>query len=517
MPDLKRTMGLISAAVFLTGTAAFAQDTGPDTTPSGGPDTTYKIVPTTGTSVGNSAASTAYKQGIADFQAGRLAQSATEMQIVEKQAPNNVTAHSILGYIYLKQSKSQDAVAEMETVVRLAPKDPGGHKNLGRAYLQTGQYDKAAAQFNTVLADSPMDTDALFGLAVAQGQLGQNDAAAATLEKVVAAKPSSPAYQNLAVVLQKSGKKAEAADAFQKAAELDPKNTLAVLNAGLLYAQVGANDKAIPDLNQAIAQDTDYKYEAHLTLAQSYHSVNNDAKAISEFGIASQIRPTEAAPLYNLAALQQQAGQTADAEQSYQKVLDLKPTDPQIVTSAQTNLGILLANDGKTDQAMPLLTAAIQADPKAAPPHAALGNLYAKQGDAAKAMDERKTAVDLDPSDSQTRLLLADAYLAGKQYTEAAAQYGEVAKNDPQNTSVLNALGTAYEQGGDSAQAQTAFEAALAGTGTARDKAQAQNNLGVVYEKQGHQAKAIAAYKKAVALDPTLTEAKKNLARFHAK
>ena len=332
--------------------------------------------------------------------------------------------------------------------------------------------------------------------------------------------PNRPARRTRisASCFRKAAGNAEAAAAFQKAADLDSKNSISLLNAGLLYAQTGDNDKAIADLNQAIAQDTDYKYEAHLTLAQAYHNTNNDAKAIS-----NSIRPLRFArqtptPLFNLGVLQQQAGQSADAEQSYQKVINLKPTDSQILVQSQTNLGILLlANDGKADQAIPLLTAAVQADPKAAAPHAALGNLYAKQGDAAQALTERKTAVGLNPADNQTRLLLADSYLAQKQYTAAAEQYAAAAEHDPQNTSIQNALGSSYAQAGETAQAQTAFLAALAGNGDKTQKAQAQNNLGFVYEKQGKRAQAIVAYKKAVALDPTLPEAKKNLARFSAK
>nr|MDQ2688285.1 tetratricopeptide repeat protein [Armatimonadota bacterium] len=307
---------------------------------------------------------------------------------------------------------------------------------------------------------------------------------------------------------------AEAADAFRQAATLDPQNAVAWLNAGLLYAQTGAGAKAIPALSQALTLGTDYKYEAHMALAQVYVAAKNTHKAMTEFTAASSARPDDPTALFDLAVLQTQAGQTAVAEQTYRKVLAAAPTDPQILAQAQTNLGLLLAADGKSAEAMPLLQAAAQSDPKNAAPHLALANLYARAGDAAKAMAERQTAVILNPQDTQTRLLVADALLADKKYAEAAMQYEAVIKRDPGNAAVQNALGTAYEQMNDLTRAQAAFKSALTGKGSAREKAQAQNNLGVVYEKQGKQAQAIAAYKKAVALDPMLTEAKTNLARF---
>ncbi len=518
--------GLVTAALALAAAAAWAQgDAAPatDAPDTAAPandsrlDNAYHIIPNADAKPGDSPYSAALRAAVADFQAGRLGQATTELQGLEAKAPNDATVHSILGYIYLKQNKSADAVGEMRTVVKLVPRDPGGRKNLGRAYLQTQDYPNAAEQFRAVLAASPLDEDAQFGLALALGHMDQYEQSAAGFRKVIAAKPSAAAYQNLGVVLQKSGQYTEAADAFQQASALDSANPADYLDAGLLYAQTGADDKAIVALSQALALGVADKYHAHLALAQAYSHSSANGKAIQEFNAASEINPSDPTVFYNLGVLNQQGGQTSVAEDNYRKVLSLSPTDPKILLNTQTNLGLLLANDGKADEAKPLLTAAEQADPKAAAPHAALGNLYARQGDAADAISERRTALGLDPSDSQTRLLLADSLLAQKKYAEAAQQYGAVAKDDPDNTSVQNALGTAYEELGQTLNARAAFQAAVAGHGTAKEKAQAQNNLGVVYEKQGKKALAIAAYKKAAALDPNLAEAKRNLARFSPK
>ncbi len=450
-----------------------------------------------------------YQAAIADFRAGRLAQAETALVAVEPKAPNDPTVHSILGYIYLKENKSALALSEMQTVVRLAPGDSGARKNLGRAYLQTGQNANAIAQFQSVLTAYPQDADARYGLALAQGQAGQNDASAASFQQVVSVRPTAGAYQNLAVVLQKSGHPAQAADAFAQAAALDPKNSVAALNAGLLYAQQGNNAKAVPALQQALALDTDYKYEAHMALGQAYAKSSPD-QAITEFAAASAARPTEALPVFNQAALLTNAGRRADAEAAYRKVIDLAPSDPQMLATAQSTLGRLLAQDGSAD-GIPLLTQAIQASPQNPAPHLALANLYAKMGNPQKALSERMAALVLNANDAQTRLLVADALMSQKSYAQAASQYDRAVQQLPPSASVQNARGTAHELAGDTAGAQAAFQAALAAD---PQSAVAQNNLGVIYEKQGKKTQAVAAYKKAVRLDPSLVVARKNLARF---
>lgn len=513
---LKPNLGTVTACALLSMGAAWAQGSGSGT-PSGstaGPE--YQIVqgaPPAKETKALSAQQTAYQQAVTDFRAGRLAQAEAGLVSVEQQAPTDPTVHSLLGYIYLKENKSAQALAEMQTVVRLAPNDPAGRKNLGRALLQTGKNDQALAQFQTVLAANPNDADAQYGLALALGQSGRTDDAAAAFGRAASLKPSAAAYQNQAAMLQKGGRYAEAADAYQKASALDPTNSAAFLNAGLLYAQAGNNDKAIPALTQALALDTDEKYEAHMALGQAQAKSDPD-QALTQFVAAAQARPTDALPVYDQAVLQTQAGRRPQAEAAYRKVIDLAPSDPKMLGDAQMALGLLLAQDGNAADAVPLLTQAAQADPKNPVPHQALGNLYAKLANPQKAIDERTVAVSLAPDDVQTRLLLADQLMAQKQYAAAAMQYDQAAQRQPDNAQVQNARGTAYEMSGNLAVARTAFQAAL----TADPKyARAENNLGVVYEKQGHMAQAVAAYKKAVQLDPALAVARRNLARLTKK
>ncbi|MBU3925817.1 tetratricopeptide repeat protein [Patescibacteria group bacterium] len=48
----------------------------------------------------------------------------------------------------------------------------------------------------------------------------------------------------------------KAAESFSKALKLDPRNTLALLNRAINYANIGERDKAIEDLEKVIVLDT---------------------------------------------------------------------------------------------------------------------------------------------------------------------------------------------------------------------------------------------------------------------
>ena len=467
------------------------------------------IVPSTDDADGD-----ALQKAYADVKAGRLDAAAAKLADIVKKSPGNPSAHSMLGYVLLRQNKGADAVREMETVVKLVPANAGAHKNLAQAYLQTGQFDRAAAQFRTVLTKTPKDSGALSGLALALGQAGRSDEAAAAFQNLLAVAPSAQGYQNLGVTLNKAGKTAPAAAAFRKAAELSPKDDVSWLNAGLLYAKAGQNTDAVDALTHALATGGPNKFDALITRGQIYGSLKQNDKAMADFAAASSLRPAEVLPLFNLAVLQQNAGQKADAEANFRKVLALKPSDPQILAGAQSSLGLLLASESNAAEAVPLLEQAAQSDPQNASLHSALASLYAKQGEMAKAADERRTVLTLAPDDNSNRLVLADMLAAQKDNAGALALYRDAARREPGNASIQNALGTAYVQARNLDAALLAFQAALAAD---PKNALAANNVGVVYDRQGKRTQAIAAFKKALLLDPTLRDARVNLSRYGVK
>lgn len=451
-----------------------------------------------------------------------VAASPTLQSDKEKQA----TLHNLTGYLYLSQQQPEQAIPELQQTVALNPGNLEAHNNLGNALRQTARFDEAAAQYGYVLdhrtpdSPSPDPTRVKFNQATALGQAGKTDQALALFAQLTANGAGDAAtYKNYGFFLQKDGRGLEAAAALHRSAVLNPKDGAAWLGAGELYERAGQHDEAIDSLTQALAPtvspalDVASQYDAHFTLGEAYAAKNNTNDAIMQFDTAAGLQPNNATPIYNKGVMQEQAGLKNEAIASYREALVRDSSN----LSAQTALGLLLADLGQNEEAATVLTQAssrIPQDAQAAPVYARLGDVQAAQKNYPAANNARREALVLNPADAQTRLVWADSLMMQKQYVSALTQYNAAVLARPDDAAIQNQRGVAYQKLKQYPKALTAFKKAAA---LNPQSAQAQNNIGVIYENLKQRPQAIAAYKRALALDPNLAVARDNLKRFAPK
>lgn len=156
--------------------------------------------------------------------------------------------------------------------------------------------------------------------------------------------------------LDGAGRHAEAAEAFGKAAALDPKDSMAALYAGLLNHWSGHDDKAVPELKTALALGTTQKFQAYAALAEAASAAKQNDEAIKNYALAGQANPTDFVTFANLGVLEQNSGKKADAEAAYRQAVTLKAGAPKALAAIQSNLALLLTGDGKIDDAARLTT-----------------------------------------------------------------------------------------------------------------------------------------------------------------
>ena len=88
----------------------------------------------------------------------------------QQRHPSSVTAHNLLGRVYLHSGREAEARAAFETVLSLAPADPSANHNLARIEARHGDREAAKNRYQVILASHPNQLAALLQLALLEAQ-----------------------------------------------------------------------------------------------------------------------------------------------------------------------------------------------------------------------------------------------------------------------------------------------------------------------------------------------------------
>jgi len=100
----------------------------------------------------------------------RIATSENELENAEKEYTLAISArpadwrpHHMLGYLYLRMKRADDAVAQFREYVRLSPKDPNSHDSLADGYMAKGNTDEALSSYLQALSLDPRFPSSVYG------------------------------------------------------------------------------------------------------------------------------------------------------------------------------------------------------------------------------------------------------------------------------------------------------------------------------------------------------------------
>jgi tetratricopeptide (TPR) repeat protein len=175
---------------------------------------------------------------------------------------------------------------------------------------------------------------------------------------------------------------------------------------------------------------------------------------------------------------------------------------------ADGNLGLLLLEDGRVDDAMVHFRAAVEARPASPKSHVNLGVGLATLGHHDDALREYETAVHLDPNLALAHYNLGLELSEHGRVDDATAHYVEAIRLDPEYASPHVNLGLVLANRGQLADAIAHYRRAIA---LDPQLYAAYNNLAVALERTGAIAEALDAYRTAVRLRPTDPRARFNL------
>src|SRR5580700_10562558 len=135
-----------------------------------------------------------FQSAVAQYNAGRFAEAAAQLEKLLPQAPQSFEVHELLGLVYAAQSQDSKALQHLDIAVRLKPDSAAARTNLAASLSRAGKLELAAKQFQKALALEPRNFDANHNFGELYIQSGKIADAILFLEKAQLIDPSS--YDN---------------------------------------------------------------------------------------------------------------------------------------------------------------------------------------------------------------------------------------------------------------------------------------------------------------------------------
>ena len=167
-------------------------------------------------------------------------------------------------------------------------------------------------------------------------------------------------------------------------------------------------------------------------------------------------------------------------------------------------LALSLMQQSRHQEALTVLAAAVERDPRSAGTHLNLGNALTNLRRYEEAIPPFKKAMELQPGLSQAHNNLGHALKELGRFDEAIASYEHALRIAPNDFEVHNNLGFALREQGKLDQAAACFQSAIS---LKPDYAEAHASLGVIFRTQKRLDEAIACLQKALQIKPDAIEA----------
>ena len=357
-----------------------------------------------------------------------------------------------------------------------------------------GAIGEAKRLYRQALDVDARNVAACGNLAIIAAQEGDLAQAESLFRRVVAAQPNYPeGHNNLGALLQQQGRLDAAIAEHRHALALRPDYAAAHLHLGNAFKRQGKLDEALAAYENALKLKPDLA-EACNNLGVVLQSQGKFAQALAAYERAMKLRPGDVEAAYNRAVALQQQGRRDEAESAYRDILRHSPNRLVYV-----NLGALLQDEARLDEALAAFDAALALDPSYAEAHFNRGVVMQQQGRLGAAIEAYHQALRLRPDYIEAATNAGIALQELGRLEEAAGAFEHAAKLRPDAAEPHNNLGIVLLARGQPAEAVAAFQRALA---LKPDYPEAFYNLGNAWREVGKPEGAIAAYGQALRLRP---------------
>jgi tetratricopeptide (TPR) repeat protein len=271
------------------------------------------------------------------FRTGKVHEAESTARMLLKVDPNNVDAHKLLGRVYLRQLGEGDndvsstaaqgnvldqAIAEFEKIVALQPRSVEDRMVLGQLYTVKHQPQKAEDEFRTAQAIEPESEDVVLNLARLYADAGDLAHAVKIIEAVPESDRTPKMEFTLGAAYEQMKQPKDAIAAYQRAEDLEPGDLRTIDALAEALFNNDQYDEALKQYQQLAEADPDNNAPLiHISEIQRHQGKFEDA--LATINKALKIDPTSLEAGYNQGLLLDVLGRFDEAEQAYQKMVDV--------------------------------------------------------------------------------------------------------------------------------------------------------------------------------------------------
>ncbi len=378
---------------------------------------------------------TSNNEGLALLAQGRPVEAERAFRRALDEQPDQPQLLVNLGIALRVQKRTEEARELLEKALSYAATRRAAGHQLAQLYLDAGDLDAAERTCRLVLEAEPAASEILNSLGLVLEKRGREDDAARAYRRSAEADPNAAEPRNNLGNLEKArGRLGEAETWYRRAIEADPHFMGAYNNLALILENRGEFEKAIELYGRALAKEPGNAVVLN-NLGSLYFAKGDLVEARRLWERASQADPSYASPLNNLAGIEIASGAFGAAERLLRRALELQPR----YGDARINLAIVERARGRRDAARAELEAAAQ-DPASRPAALTqLGALLLEEGRVEEALAPLEEARRLGPRTS-TLNALGECYRQLGRRGDAESAWRASLALDPRQESVRRSL-----------------------------------------------------------------------------
>lgn len=390
---------------------------------------------------------------------GKLEKARVEFANALQIAPQDAQARYLMGKVVERLGDLRGAAAMYQGAIDADPGQLEARAGLARLYVLAGQAEKALSLIEPVLARQPDNEGLLVVRALARARLDDLAGALADAGRAAQLSPSDPeAMSALAAIHAARGEDRLAETQLLRLVQIRPKELAPRLQLAAFYTRGRHLDEAEHTLRAAMTELPGSR-EAKLAYAE-FLAGRSAARGEEAYRELIAREPRDYDLQLALGALEQKAGETAQAVATYRSVIAQDPKGPKGV-AARDRIAALDVLAGRYADARPLLAEALASSPHDDDALVLRANLALRDGDAVGAIADLRAVLRDQPGAVPILRSLARAHLANRSPVLAEENLRTALAAAPNDVDVQVDLGELLTRTQRAAQAATLLEATV--------------------------------------------------------